>query len=145
MMLTNGTHMPLRGEWDICLRIRLQLGPTRLHTYFVAYLREIKNCNGTFQNTWIVVAFLQLWKIVMAWNQITLLGTSHIFLLNCNDCHHVQQVVWLLGFDQFKTYELAVVRLATFQIGLGMVSTECQTFSYATISCTVCRKYALGS
>jgi hypothetical protein len=32
-------------------RSRLQLGPGRLYTYFVAYLREVKNCNGKFQNT----------------------------------------------------------------------------------------------
>jgi hypothetical protein len=51
MMLTNGTRMSLRGEGDIRLRIRLQLGLTRLHTYFVAFLREVKNCNGKFQNT----------------------------------------------------------------------------------------------
>jgi hypothetical protein len=76
MMLTNGTHMLLRGEWDIRLRIRLQLVPTHLHTYFVAYLREVKNCDGKFQNTWIVVASLQLWTIVVAWNQITLITST---------------------------------------------------------------------
>jgi hypothetical protein len=38
----------------------------------VAYLRDVRNCNGKFQNTRIVVAFLQLWEIVMACNQITL-------------------------------------------------------------------------
>jgi hypothetical protein len=60
---------------------QLQLGPSHLHTYSMAYLREVKNCNGKFQNTRIVMAFLQLWKIVMDWNQITL-GPKYIRLLN---------------------------------------------------------------
>jgi hypothetical protein len=35
----------------IHLHIHPQLGPSRLHTYFVAYLRGVKNCNGMVQNT----------------------------------------------------------------------------------------------
>jgi hypothetical protein len=57
---------------NIHLRIRLQLGPDSSPYVFCGYLREVKNCNDKFQNTWIVVAFLQLWKIVIVWNQITL-------------------------------------------------------------------------
>jgi hypothetical protein len=57
-------------QGDVRLRICLQLGPSHLHTYSVAYLREVKNCNGKFQNTRILMTFLKLRKI--AWNQITL-------------------------------------------------------------------------
>jgi hypothetical protein len=71
-------------QWNVRLPIHLQLGPGRLYTYFVAYLREVKNCNGKFQNTWIVVAFLQLRKIVMAWFQITLIFVcNYLVLLAC--------------------------------------------------------------
>jgi hypothetical protein len=62
-MLTSGARMSLRGEHKYngtYVRIHLQLGPSRLHTYSVAYLRGVKNCNGKFQNTRIVMAFLQL-------------------------------------------------------------------------------------
>jgi hypothetical protein len=37
----------------------------------MAFLWESKNCNGIFQNRWIVVVYLQLWKIVMVPIQIT--------------------------------------------------------------------------
>jgi hypothetical protein len=45
---------------DVRLRTCLQLGPSHLHTYSVAYLREVKNCDGKFQNTRILMSFLKL-------------------------------------------------------------------------------------
>jgi hypothetical protein len=55
MMLTSGTRMSLRGECkykEIYVFVyACSWAQTRLHTYFVAYLREVKNCNGKFQNT----------------------------------------------------------------------------------------------
>jgi hypothetical protein len=38
-------------QWDVRLRICLPLDPSRLPTYSVAHLREVKNYNGKFQNT----------------------------------------------------------------------------------------------
>jgi hypothetical protein len=45
MMTTNGTHMSLRGE-EIYVFV-YACSWARL----VLYLREVKNCNGKFQNT----------------------------------------------------------------------------------------------
>jgi hypothetical protein len=71
---------------DVRLRTCLQLGSSHLHTYSVAYLREVKNCDGKFQNTRILMSFLQLWKIVIAWSKIIFFNGPGAFLtrLSCS-------------------------------------------------------------
>jgi hypothetical protein len=50
----------------IYVHIPLQLGSSGLHTYFIAFFVETKNCNAKFLNSWIAVVFFQSWKNVMA-------------------------------------------------------------------------------
>jgi hypothetical protein len=50
----------------------LAAGPESYSYVFRDIFEDVRNCNGKFQNTRIVVAFLQLCEIIMACNQITL-------------------------------------------------------------------------
>ena len=50
----------------------LQLGLGRVHTHYVAYLWETKNCNGMLQNRRIVMAFFRNDKVIIVQIQLTL-------------------------------------------------------------------------
>jgi hypothetical protein len=45
----------------------LQMGPRASNTYKMADRKEVRNCNGIFPNTRIVMAYLRNAKIVMAY------------------------------------------------------------------------------
>ena len=63
-----GSHVDDREESlqrSICIFIRMQMGSNYFYTYSVVLLWEAKNCNGTLQNTQIVIVFLQNSKITI--------------------------------------------------------------------------------